>query len=285
MIRAFTLVALCLAGCENDVDNSENLLQHPDAAVVDANLVDAGDELCPAAGTWYVFDTLRITEIGHDETHGAIMSLNTIWADDIERKQLNILFEVTESTGTLLRVRAMNAARLDDDLDDWCRVPATVVDIVFNRAGDVLSMTEEAGINIYAGSESIPKICAPGVNPTHTIPVREALLEARLEGGCSRFADGVATKAVLFGDDLRQVCSCLIPGSSAEQCGLVDPNYDSGNFNCDGCNAFHRNLHALLGGFTGGEPAYEVGDDGLERLPIKATFTAVRLDDTPPVCP
>ncbi len=284
MIRAAILLALCLAGCENDVDNSENLLQHPDAGVIDASLIDAGEGLCPAVGTWYVFDTLVITEIAGDQMHGAIGSLNTIWADDISKKQLNILFEVTESTEGALRVRAMNAARLDDDLEDWCRVPATMVEIAFNRAGDMLSMTEEAGINIYAGSESIPKICAPGVSPTHTIPVREALLEARLEGNCSRFAEGVATKAVLMGNDLRQVCSCLIPNSTASQCGEIDPNY-VGTFNCPGCNNLHRNLHALLGGFTGGEPDYEVGDDGLERLPIKATFTAVRLDSAPPECP
>ncbi len=281
---------LALFGCENDLDETENKLVVDAGIEVDLAVDIDGGAACPAVGTWYLFDTLSVISVAGDTSHGAIPNLNTIWADDIERKQLNILFEVYEASDAILKVRAMNAARRDDDLNAMCRLPATIVELEFNRDGNDLSMTKPAGINIYAGSETIPKICAPNVGPIHTIPIREALLEVRFAGNCSRLLDGQTTQSVIFGDDLRQVCSCLAPGTSAEQCGEVSPEFDSGTFNCDGCNVLHRNLHSLLEAFVqpdenGEKNLYFIGDDGRERLEIRAAFTAALLVEPPPVCP
>ena len=295
--RSFDLAVACLClgsvvlvGCESELDETENKLVAD--AGIEADLAVDTDAAgsCPAVGTWYLFDTLSVVSIAGDEGHGAIPNLNTIWADDIARKQLNILFEVIEVDDVSLKVRAMNAARLDDDLDGMCRVPATIVEIPFDRAGNDLTMSEKAGINIYAGSESIPKICAPGVGPKHTIPIREAQLAATFAGDCTRMVDGVSTEAIIFGEDLRRVCSCLAPASTAEQCGEVADDFDSGSFDCDGCNSFHRNLHKLLEAFVrpneeGVREMYEIGEDGRERLQIRAAFSAVQLDAPPPVCP
>ncbi len=283
-MRALLFLALVLGGCENDVDDSQNRLLLPDSGAVDAGLSDGGG-VCPTVGDWYVFDVLKVTSLAGDPMHGAIPNLNTIWAADIAMKQLNIFFEIAEADESGVVVRAVNAARLDADTEDWCVMPETTRELVFELGGRALTMTEEAGVNIYAGSESIPKICAQGVNPRHTIPIRETLLAARFSADCGRILEGHTTQAVIYGEDLRRVCSCLVPGLTAEQCGPVDPDFDSGSFDCDGCNSSQRNLHSLLASFVGGEEGlYEIGEDGRERLTISAEFSAVRAAQ-PPVCP
>ncbi len=282
------LPLLLLVGCENTIDETPNRLVPDASAVVDAQAVVDGGGACPVVGDWYVFDSLVVEAIKGDPTHGSIPNLNTIWANDIRRKQLNVLFEILEADESHVRVRAMNAARRDDVMDDWCLVTETSTELVFERQGDRLTMTESGTVNIYAGSESIPKTCSPAGDPPHTIPIHEALLETRMEPGCRRVTEGRTLNAVLYGENLRKICSCLAPDAPAEQCGALEEGFEG--FGCDGCNAIHRNLHSILESFTqpneaGERVLYEVGEDGRERLKLDASFTAVRLAEKPADCP
>ncbi len=286
MRAAFILCCLGIAllplSCANDTDDTANVL------LVDAALEpDVGPGEClPEVGAWYIFDTLFVIDIGGDPNHGAVGNLNTIWAADIERIELNVLFQVLESSVDAVRVRAINAARVDGE-QVMCLRPETEIELQFKRTKNELVMEEQAGINIYAGTESIPKICSPTGSPNHTIPIREARLEATMAGDCSAITKAKTLEAVMFGDNLRTICSCISPSAGAEECLALDPDYTG--FDCDGCNPFHRNLEGLLEALTapnedGERVLYEVGEDGKNRVRLTAGFTAQRLETGPTEC-
>lgn len=277
------LAAAVLAGCANPVDETANRLL-PDATIADAARDGTPDPAatCLAPGDAYLFDTLRLTSLAGDPAHGAIPQLNHIWAEDIEGRELNVLFEVFEADEARVRIRALNAARLDADPDAICRLPATAIEMDFRREGDRLVMDAPAGLNIYAGSESIPRNCAPDIALPNAIPVREVRLEVRPSPDCGRLVDGRAVQAVIFAEDLRRICTCLAVGRPAEACEPLDPDY-TGN-GCDGCNPLRRNLESLLTALGGGETGYETDAAGRPFIRLEATFTAERLTVSPPVC-
>ncbi len=282
-MRSLIILALLAAGCESEVDNSPNVL------LVDAAIeADLGEGEClPEVGDWYIFDTLFVVDIAGNPNHGAVGNLNTIWAADIERMELNVLFEVLEASPEAVKVRALNAARIDGE-QALCLVRSTETELSFVRDGNTLTMEERAGINIYAGTESIPKNCGPTGEPKHTIPIRETRLTGQLTPDCGRIVNGVTLEAVMFGEALKDICSCISPTAGAEQCGPLDASYDSGSFGCDGCNPLHRNLEGLLVSLTppnedGERVLYEVGEDGVGRIRLTAGFTAERIE-APPEC-
>lgn len=298
--RYLALAALALAaGCANEVDDSENDLLPVTA--IDRGITepapdggaggDGGPGVgggCPATGDVFIFDSLRVTSLAGNPQHGAIAQLNNVWARDIELKELNVLFEVVAADEAGVRVRAVNAARLDDDREGRCVLPHTAIDLDFARDGDRLVMRQPAGVNIYAGSQSIPRNCAPAAEVRHTIPVRDAILEARPSADCGALLDGRAVQAVLYADDLRGICTCLAPGQPAEQCRPLDPGYTSnpdpnGN-DCNGCNSVRRNLETLLIALGGGAAGYEPGPGGRDVVRLQATFSAARLQRIPPAC-
>lgn len=280
------MVAVALWGCTNDLDDTPNRLLLADAEVVVELDAAPGAQACvPAVGSWFAFDTLGVVSLSGDTNHGAIPNLNSIWAGDIAKKQLNILFEVLEASETGLRVRAINAARKDDDPDDWCLVPYTATELHFVRDGQDLEMDTQAGINIYAGSESIPKTCSPGGDPRNTIPIREARLKGRLTNDCERIVEGTTVEAVMFAEALETICNCLAPNATAEACGALNPEFESLVPGCDGCNISHANLARILQSLTPpGTTLVVPGEDGKGRIHLEAFFTAARLTETPQSC-
>ncbi len=244
------------------------------------------DECLPQVGDWYSFDTFFLTDIAGEANHGAVGNLNTIWAADIERTELNVLFEVIESSVDAVRVRAINAARVDGG-QATCLRPETATELQFERTANELVMAERAGLNLYAGTASIPKFCSPGGDPKHTIPIRDARIEATMAADCSAITQARTLEAVLYAEDLRSICACISPTAGAEECGALDADYTG--FNCDGCNPFHRSLEGLLQALTGlndqGERVlYETGEDGQQRVRLTAGFTAQRIESGPVDC-
>ena len=241
---------------------------------------------CPQIGTWYRFDELQVTALDGDESHPIINTLNMIWTGDIERNQLNILFEVVDKNENEIRISALNAAFLSTEKDDFCLLPETKIEFVFNRDqvnGCGFTNPTPSGINIYAGSQEIPKNCAPNLELPHSIPVRNTILEGSFSRSCDRIKSGNVVSAAIPKTQLGNICTCLAP--QLESCKGPNPNYE-GNLKgeCVGCeSSYLMSLESQLGSF---QPLkFECEANGDPAVCLSATFSAQRLAMTPDICP
>lgn len=306
---ALTLLTLA-AGCSFDVDETANLLPEPrpvqpdmapapDAAAMtgdgaaDADPPDAcvpavGACDCIQVGDWYRFTRLEPTSLGGDARHPLVLTLRNLWARDIERYELNVIFVVTAVEGDRISLRVMNAARGELGTGEICRLPETAVDLDFVRDPCDpcrVRMERPQRINIYAGTPAIPRNCAPRLDVLHAIPVTDIQLEAQIAPDCSSLTEGYAENAGIPARALPEICTC--PGTSgpAEMCGDIDPGFDDGA--CNGCNENYQNLQNLMVALNGGRPMpTDCGEAGDPAVCIDAAFDGERWPaGEPPLCP
>ena len=294
-----SLLALLLcSACENEVDTTPNVLPMP---VMEAGSVagtgDMGNEeggaetggseesgcaSCVEVGTWYRFDLLKLNSLDGG-SHPVVGVLNSLWRSEVDDHIINVLFEVREVEGDRIIMGAMNAAWLSEAEDDYCVLPSTAIEFNFAREGCDISNQDPAGINIYAGSQEIPKNCSPdGGDAKHAIPVRSVLLGGSFDTECQRIDEGLVRSAAIKRSSLEQTCTCL---NTLEACVGLDDAYpgDDRFGECAGCNTNYSSLARQLTTFQALNWDCEV--DGEEAVCIEASFSAQRLDFTPPVCP
>ena len=283
---------VAVAACSNPVDTSRNNLpwdgysapSGPDIPPCDAGV--AGCD-CITVGDWYRFDTLALTSITGDNEHSVMDVLNPIWEGDIEKRELNILFEVLEVTDQFVRVRGANGARLDnEDYVDAsvCLLADTDIELTFPRTGCSMCDSNATPFNVYAGGVTYPKNCAPNAAQPNVIPVEAAVLNGLVDEGCERMA-GTVPAGLLARAALDLVCACLLlTGGGAEECGELDASYDSEGL-CVGCNPTYKSLSLLLESF-GLDIVWDTkAADGLDGATLTAAWSAYQLDAAPSPCP
>jgi len=290
-----TLLALCAlpfaVGCENEVDDSANILPSNDMMVQDAAppAPDGGATCrdCLEVGMWYRFDTLTVETLA-GEVHPAVPTLNAAWAADVENKELNILFEIMAIEGDTISIRAINAALLGEG--DICLLPDTAVDLTIASdapGGCEFTTTEPAGINVYAGTTDHSKSCAPNRPIANSIPVEQLQLTNGVNADCSRITTGKVVEAAIPATALTEVCTCLAGLTGpATLCPELDADYAADNGSCAGCNLGYQPLGELVALVGGSELKTECTDAaGGPAVCLSASFEAVRLDASPANCP
>lgn len=304
LIHVLVLVVMGLAaGCSFDIDRSENLLPPPVApeptpepeAGADGG-ADGGDVCnpdpgacdCIQVGDWYRFTALYPTSLGGDPRHPLVLTLKNLWIKDIDRFELNVMFEVTAVEGDRITVVAMNGARGELGSGEVCGLPETRAELVFERDPCDrcrLVMPEPGQINIYAGSPEIPRNCAPTVPVKHTIPVTRIALDVQINDDCSELTEGVGIGAGIPESALPNICTCPGISGPVEDCEAIDPAFEGND--CNGCNGNFQNLQGLMIALNGGRPVpMECPDaDGNPGVCIDAYFTAARWPEAPPECP
>ena len=237
---------------------------------------------CVTVGTWYRFDVLGLDKLD-GEDHPVIATLNPLWAADIGKTELNILFEVTAASADALTVRAVNAARTGSD-GEMCVLESTSVTFDFPRDGCDLTPSSESAINVYAGDEEHPKNCTTVLPVPHAIPVEQVVLQATMSDDCSAIQNGTVVTGVIGEHALLSTCTCLVLGPAlSEQCEALEPGYESEDGLCVGCNANYMDLESLLNSFGALEYKCTTLDDG-PGVCIDGHFSAVQMDAAPPSC-
>lgn len=296
-VSALGLALAVMAGaCDFDIDESANrfpsdaLPDVPDDLPRDDGADVAPVERCDCIteGEWYRFTSLYPTSLAGDPRHPLVRTLRNLWTQDIERFELNVMFQVTAIDNDRLTVKAMNAARGELGTGEVCTLPETAVMLDFVRdpvTPCLVRMARPQAINIYAGTPTIPRNCAPDLPTRHAIPVTRIQLAARITPDCSTLEEGVASEAGIPRPDLGRICTCPGVGGPAENCEPIDPAFTNGQ--CDGCNANFSNLEVLMNAFSGGRDIPTECDDaenGVEGVCIDAAFTAARFGVTPSEC-
>ena len=282
-------LVLCIGviACENEIDTSPNILPvveplEPDMMSNGGEDINAGDRCtsCMEIGTWYRFTKLQLEAIDNGP-HPVIQVLNSLWAADVDSHALNVLFEVRAIDGDQITMGAMNAAWVSEVEDDYCLLPETSIEFIFTQDGCSVANNLSAGINIYAGSQEIPKNCSPEGEAQNAIPVREVLLEAKLSSDCSELMNGTVRSAAIKKTALEETCSCLSPIISS--CQGLDPDFEGNNFDeCAGCNQRYSSLSRQLNSIS--PLTWECDVDGEQAVCIEASFAATRLSFTPSPC-
>lgn len=291
--RTLALAALLLAGpsilaqaCDGEVDKTPNYLPGDDATSNDISTepdvapdVPASACECLVVGNWFRFDQLQLVSVDGGD-HPVIATLNPLWADDIEKLELNILFEITEVSADEMVVRGVNGAR--DPGGTFCVLEETAVEIRFPLDGCTLKASAPTQFNVYAGSKQFPKTCSQTLPVKHAIPISGAVLQANLEPGCTGFSFGFVPTGGLAESALNQLCTCITTGDDlSDVCGELDPNFADSD--CPGCNNKYLPLGGLLQSF--GALEWKCKDDaGGPAACIEANWAASALDVTPPTC-
>ena len=297
------LCVLSLAGCENEIDDTPNVLPTgPTAGEGSAGEGSAGEgagatagesagatagesaspcESCAEVGAWYRFTALELESLDGGP-HPVISVLNNLWARDVDDHVLNVLFEVRSVEGDQITMGAMNAAWVSEADDDYCLMPETAIEFIFTQSQCSISNSDAAGINIYAGSKEIAKNCSPEGEATNAIPVRDVLLGADFSADCSQLLSGSVRSAAIKRSALEGTCSCLSP--VLESCEGVDPNFEGNSSGeCVGCNTRYNSLSRQLNMFQ--ELTWECEVDGEQAVCLEASFAASKLSFTPSACP
>jgi hypothetical protein len=236
---------------------------------------------CLAEGDWYRFDFLAVNSLGGDPQHAFIPTLNALWKADLAKDELSVLLQVVSATETEVELAIVAGARVGGT--EICLLPATATTTLHPRSGCSLKASTETTINVFAGSEAHPKYCSDLAPVGHTLPVRRAILESTIAADCSRISEGVIVSGVLGEEELSTVCTCLVlfPDSPSSICGDLDPSYDQGG--CPGCNAKFISLGVLIPGY--GAVEFDcLTQSEKPALCLTGSFSAVRLDATPPEC-
>jgi len=237
---------------------------------------------CIALGSWYRLDLFGLDTLD-GENHPVIATLNPLWAADISKTELNLLFEVTGVTDAMVTFRAVNAARVGTE-GDMCVLESTQVEFAFPRAGCALTPSGESAINLYVGDEEHPKNCTAVLPVPHAIPIEQVVLEATMSADCTTIESGTVVSGVIGQHALLSTCTCLVLGSGmSDECGALDAAYVSDTGLCAGCNDTYFNLETLIKGFG----ALDYGCTALAGGPavcIDGHFSAVRMAAPPPSC-
>lgn len=308
-LLSLVLACCCATACSNELDSTANLFplntsadtsviddtQATTSADADPDAPDACD--CLQVGQWFRFDTLAVAALDDQKRHPIINVLNALWAADIAHLELNVWMEVAAVDGNQVTLRAVNAARLNADISQACLLPYTAIEMVFERQGCAMTMPTAASLNIYAGSESIPKNCGPTLGVKHTIPVSNVQITMNLAEECTKFTDGFVDNAALSETELGNICTCSTspdqyaeaccanhdPANPDPNCPAVDPAYADPKGRCNGCGEKFNNLFDLLDQF--GALSFKcTAPDGGRAACLDAKFTAMRIDQAPDVC-
>lgn len=284
--RSMVMLSACLItmlACENEIDTTANILPTSPIAgdSMSGEVVQEGCMSCVEVGAWYRFTTLQLNSIDGG-SHPVIPVLNNLWAGDVEAHSLNVFFEIKAMDGDQIKIGAMNAAWVSEEEDDYCLLPETAIEFIFTQSECSIANSEPAGINIYAGSQEIPKNCSPEGEAQNAIPVRDVLLEADFTEDCAELINGSVRSAAIKRSALEETCSCLSP--VIESCQGIDPNFEGNMFGeCGGCNTRYNSLSRQLNTF---QPlTWECQVDGEQAVCLEASFDARRLSFTPSVCP
>ncbi len=234
---------------------------------------------CLKEGDWYRFDKLKIESLD-GALHNVMFALNPLWKQDVEGFELNFYFQVIKVSATEVTISVVNGARVDGSTDKTCLLPYTSAMLIHPRTGCTLEDSAESAMNVYAGTESNKKNCAPKNAVPHAIEVRKAVMNATFANDCSKILTGKVVSGSLSQASLEQTCTCVNPGKAAEECGVLDPAF-KGN-SCDGCNEKYQNLKTLLENF--GELQWKCTVDGKPAVCLEASFSAVRIDKAPEIC-
>lgn len=173
-----------------------------------------------------------------------------------------------------------------------CVLPATEAILTFPRKGCTLDLSSPGSINVFAGTRDNPKNCSMDLAPTHSIPVRDALLKLKVSETCDTLSDGVVSQAVISKEALSATCTCLTfdEASPAESCGTLDPKYAMAADTecpgcCKGCNNSYQNLDVLLSALGGGPLQYACKTaDGKAATCLSAHFSAKAIAALPGDC-
>ncbi len=169
----------------------------------------------------------RFTDMHIEEPYALAQLLNGIWAHDMDRDILNVLFSVQQAlpseTGYPFREMSIVAASgwrspeqlwLDEgqEAEEYCLQKSTESSMVMEPerecGGTCQVTTRGAGsINFYAGSQAQPLNCAPDLAVPHAIPITQ--LEARfyLDETCSTLVEG-RMSACLERYAVERICMC-----------------------------------------------------------------------------
>ncbi|MAD60207.1 MAG: hypothetical protein CMH49_01665 [Myxococcales bacterium] len=304
VLKHFFSCLLCFAigvltsACEmeNTIDDSPNVLPTAAGQMAGADIVEGGAEAgedgsgdsnesqcanCAQIGTWYRFSNLGLDAID-GRPHPVVAVLNSLWSADVDSHSLNVLFEIRAVDGEQITMGAMNAAWVSEAENDYCVMPETAIEFIFTQSECSMSNSVPAGINIYAGSQEIPKNCSPQGEAVNAIPVRDVLLSAEFTSDCGSIVNGTVRSAAIKRSALEGTCSCLSPVLGS--CEGLNPSFEGNNFGeCGGCNQRYSSLSRQLNSIQ--ELTWECEVDGEQSACIEAHFEASRLDFTPPQCP
>ena len=220
-------VGIVAVACEmeNAIDDSPNILPTAAEQMAGTDIVEGGAEAgesgsgasnesqcaeCAQIGTWYRFNTLGLDAID-GKPHPVIAVLNSLWSADVGSHSLNVLFEIRAVEGEQITMGAMNAAWVSEAENDYCVMPETAIEFIFTQSECSMSNSVPAGINIYAGSQEIPKNCSPQGEAINAIPVRDVLLSAEFTSDCGSIVNGTVRSAAIKRSALEGTCSCLSP--------------------------------------------------------------------------
>jgi hypothetical protein len=294
----------------NTVDDGKNKLPIADAvSLADtassadaANLADGASAVdacaCLQKGMAFRFSSLQIKTLDGGP-HLVIKTLNPLWQNDINNKELNFYIEIMDVADTEFTMRIVNGARTDA-AGNVCTLPVTESTVVMHRDGCKMWNTVPTGLNVYAGTTANPKNCTTDLAVPNSIPVRNANFEAQIVPQCTGITQGVLVEGSIGKAALDGTCSCLTLGSSkAEDCGTLDPSYpgypSTKNKDgqppefctecCKGCvKNKYTNLKELLVSF--GKLNYKCKDEnGLPAVCLSAAFEAPRVETIPVPCP
>lgn len=315
---AFMTLGLAVVGCENKQDTKANVLPlgaatadvTGDAGLPGDGTTTANECACLQPDLWFRFDSLTLTSLDGGP-HPVIKTLNGLWAVDIDHKELNFYFHVVAVTPTSVKFEVVNGARIEDPQPlckcstggDKCDAPArttdtclldakasldTTVAIEFPREGCHLKPSAKAGINVYAGTTTGTKNCAPTLPVQHAIPVRSAILQAEMGPECQTIEDGLVLDGSFSEFALGKICTCVATSAqfTCPTCGKVDPTFVPGpsdDKECAGCNSKYQSLKSLLELF--GDLQYGCkAEDGGKAVCLTAAFHGVRIAAPPPSC-
>ena len=282
----FGILILSLAGCMDLFEPEEEVALNvfPDTQAADPEECGEWCSGCPNVGEMYRFDTLAVTKLDGKE-NPVTEVLNPVWEMDIKLNELNIIFEVIETTDEAITFRAINAARVGTD-GETCLMENTAIQMYMSRNRCAMEPLEPAGMNIYAGTQEHPKSCVPS-HSIHAIAVQGVELAGCFTGDCGRIVKGEIVNAYLPKDFLDNTCSCITTGTDlSDKCLIPDPDYKPGDA-CAGCNDGFVALNTYLKAFSpGGKLDYLCEtESGNPAVCLSGHFSLTRLEENIAVCP
>ncbi len=265
----------CAAGCENELDNTPNVLPG-DQLEADSGVQQEDGAI--EVGQWYAYQSMVLDTLD-SKIHPAVSVLNSLWASDMAQQEMNVLYMVTEVDDSHVWFRGFNGVRTDDG---YCLVKETELPVHMNRSGQTLTMEEPTRFTVYTGTVDIPKNCAPNLTPRHMIPIDQAWFKIEVSDD-NNWLTGQVESATIPERAIDGVCTCVTaPGTPAEQCGGLNPNYE--NAHCPGCGPNYHQLRGLMEIFGQLNMSCK-DDDGAPGVCMTAHFTAARLASSPVFCP
>jgi hypothetical protein len=225
-----SMVVLGLAGCTVEVPAPDP----PQFSLPDAS--SQANTICSCTADELTQKVFRLTRLEIDEPQELSAVLNAMWAGEIQKNILNVLFRVDEAqegaTAAFDKIKMaagpawrspkepaslppVGGDSVESRVDSYCMLDGLDIDLELKPYHGYQCQVKNpvaASLLFHLGPTDKPMMCAPLLDPPNATPLKDLKVRFGFSEDCTSIKDGFLEGCIQV-EDAQRMCICMVAGN------------------------------------------------------------------------